>query len=331
MKRRYVSPWISGLILGVVAAGTTDSRALAAQETPATTVGVSVTLVDLVEIDGSEQTFFADVVINASWRDPALASPDGRNRVLPLDEADGPNLIVVNQRGLDNSLPDVVRVDGEGNARYSLRLTGDFSARLNLREFPRDTQTFGVWVVAAPLSNRAFDIEPNLGEGVLIGDTLSISDWTLEDSELTSRDYQAGPASPVLPGVSASFTARRDVGYYIIQVLLPLTAVALMAWTVFWIDPSIVTTRVSVVVTTMLTLIAYRFMLGNLVPRLSYLTRLDYFMLTVTGLVLFTLFLMAGGSYLRSRGREETVKRIDSVGRIAIPVILATVTWILWM
>ena len=98
------------------------------------------------------------------------------------------------------------------------------------------------------------------------------------------------------------------------------TMIVLMAGTVFWLDPSIIPTRMSVVVTTMLTLIAYRFMLANHVPRLPYLTRLDWFMLGATVLVICTLFTMAGTSYLVSRGMESIVGKIDRafVGRLPI-------------
>ena len=105
-------------------------------------------------------------------------------------------------------------------------------------------------------------------------------------------------------------------------MLLPLTAVVLMAWAVFWIDSAVVPTRVGVVVTTMLTLIAYRFMLGNLVPKLSYLTQLDYFMLWVTSLVVLTLFAMAATNFLKVRGHDGMVKVIDWTGRVAFPLVL---------
>jgi len=114
-------------------------------------------------------------------------------------------------------------------------------------------------------------------------------------------------------------------------VLIPLTAVVLMAWAVFWIDSAIVPTRVGVVVTTMLTLIAYRFTLGNLVPKLSYLTRLDYFMLWVTSLVVLTLFAMAATNFLKVRGQDGLVRGIDRTGRVVFPLVLVTAILKFWV
>lgn len=58
---------------------------------------------------------------------------------------------------------------------------------------------------------------------------------------------------------------------------------------------------------------AYRFALANDVPKLSYLTRLDWFLLVATTLVILTLFTMAFSAYPVSIGKEETAKRIDRV------------------
>jgi hypothetical protein len=342
---RFTPSWPAGaLVLAVCAVipaqGLRPSAALAQPAAGQTTppeaqaprqVALYVFLLDLIEIDGSEQTFFADVMVVARWHDPALASPDGRRRTVPRGQVSAPAIVVVNDRDLSNGLPDVVNIDGDGNAQYSMRLMGDFAASMDLRRFPRDEQTFEVFLVAPPLGGQPFEIAPDQGTGVHASETLSISDWTLEPPELVAKEFQTAPGAATFKGVSLTFRAQRRVGYYLIQVLLPLTAVGLMAWAVFWIDSAIVTTRVGVVVTTMLTLIAYRFMLGNLVPRLSYLTLLDYFMLCITSMVLFTLFVMAGASFLNSMGREDIVARIDRTGRIVYPLLLAVVTVILWV
>ena len=81
----------------------------------------------------------------------------------------------------------------------------------------------------------------------------------------------------------------------------------------------------------MLTLIAYRFMLGNLVPRLSYLTRLDYFMLGATSLVMLVLLTMAGSAYLVSRERMDAVRQIDRAGRWLYPLAFVLLSFSVWL
>jgi hypothetical protein len=298
---------------------------------PAQRVSVLVYLLDLVEITGADQSFLADVFIAARWHDPALADAGSERRSLDPDEVWHPNFVVVNERAAARTLPEVMNVDQNGNVQYSMRLTGRFSAPMNLAAFPLDRQTFSVWVVAPPLGGRRVTLIPDTSFTDLRNEQLSVSDWTIAETHLVTQEYEAAPSTDALIGVALVVSATRNRGYYIIQVLIPLVAIVLMAWTVFWIDPGVVATRVGVVVSTMLTLIAYRFMLGNLVPRLSYLTRLDYFMLGATGMVTLTLFVMAGASYLARAGRGKIVERIDRVGRVAFPLLFGGFTALVWL
>ena len=301
----------------------------AMQEVPR--VSVFLYLGDLVEITGSDQSFVADVFMAARWNDPTLAGDYEGIRTLDLEDVWHPILVVVNERAANRSLPEVVNVDPDGNVQYTVRLTGRFSATMNLKDFPLDRQQFNVWVIAPVLGGNRVELIPDTTARVLRNEQLSISDWTIAEPELVAKEYRATPQAGPLQGVALVVEAKRKRGYYVIQVLIPLVAIVSMAWTVFWIDPSVVPTRIGVVVSTMLTLIAYRFMLGNLVPRLSYLTRLDYFMLGTTSIVVLTLFVMAGASYLRSQGQEEIVKRIDRIGRVAFPLVFGTFTALVWL
>ncbi len=299
------------------------------QEVPR--VSVYIYLGDLVEITGADQSFFADVYMAARWNDPTLAGDYEGIRTLDLDDVWHPILVIVNERAANRSLPEVVNVDADGNVQYTVRLTGRFSATMNLKDFPLDRQQFNVWVVAPVMGGNRVELIPDTTVSVLRNEQLSISDWTIAEPELVAKEYRATPQAGPLQSVALVVEAKRKRGYYVIQVLIPLVAIVSMAWTVFWIDPSVVPTRVGVVVSTMLTLIAYRFMLGNLVPRLSYLTRLDYFMLGTTSIVVLTLFVMAGASYLRTQGQDEIVKKIDRIGRVAFPLVFGTFTALVWL
>ena len=48
-----------------------------------------------------------------------------------------------------------------------------------------------------------------------------------------SQTEQLSPEAPLNPGVALVFAGRRLVTYYTIQVLIPLIAIVLMAYSVF--------------------------------------------------------------------------------------------------
>ena len=316
----------------ILGAGSLIAAPAPAQEPTGTPreVKVALVLTDLTEVDGAAQSFLADVFMVATWNDPDLAGAEGK-RTLDLDDVWHPTLLIINRRSVTESLPTKVVVQPNGGVMYLQRYTGQFSASMNLREFPRDRQEFFVQLVAPSLGGAEVTLVPDESIVARRAAELSISDWKVGDAELTIDDYQVAPGTPVHPGVKLSLPATRRVTYYVIQVLIPLVAIVMMAYAVFWVAPAVVATRVGVVVTTMLTLIAYRFMLANHVPRLSYLTRLDWFMLGATVLVILALFTMAGTSYLVSRGQEAIVEKIDQAGRLLYPIVFGAYSLIVWL
>ena len=333
LPRRTVR--ILGACLAATVASTSVARsqetALAPATDPAREVRIGLYLADLVEITGADQSFSADVFLDATWDDPDLADTSAGMRTLDLADVWHPQLLILNQRGVSPSMPEEVLVTPDGTVRYLQRFNGRFSAPMDLRNFPRDRQVFHVWVVTPWRPGAQVELVPDPSITGFRNAELSISDWTVGDLTLERANFRATPREPENSGVRLVFQAQRGVRYYMIQVLIPLVAIVMMAWSVFWISPTVVPTRVGVVVTTMLTLIAYRFMLANHVPRLSYLTRLDWFMLGATVLLVFTLFTMAGTSYLVSREEEAAVKKIDRMGRVLYPLVFAVYSLAVWL
>jgi len=297
---------------------------------PPREVKIGLLMTDLTEVNGAEQSFSADVFMLATWHDPELVDGSAELRTLDYDSVWHPTILIYNRRSVSETMPAEVLVRPDGTVTYLQRFTGQFSAHMNLREFPRDRQEFFVWLVSPTRAGANVTLVPDPSIVALRTGELSISDWKIGEASIAMQEFQAAPGAPTNPGIKLTIPASRRVTYYTIQVLIPLMAIVMMAYAVFWVAPTVVPTRVGVVVTTMLTLIAYRFMLANHVPRLSYLTRLDWFMLGATVLVILTLFTMAGTSYLVGRGKETIVKKIDRAGRLLYPVVFVVYSVIVW-
>ena len=99
---------------------------------------------------------------------------------------------------------------------------------------------------------------------------------------------------------------------------------------VFWIDPALGASQVSVSVTSMLTLIAYRFAIGNDVPKLPYLTLLDAFIMVSTLMVFLSLIEVIATTKMTSNGRIEAARAIDRRCRWLFPGAFLAVTVSLW-
>jgi hypothetical protein len=102
-------------------------------------------------------------------------------------------------------------------------------------------------------------------------------------------------------------------------VIIPLVLIVAMSWCVFWIDPKEAGSQISVAITAMLTLIAYRFAVGSDLPAISYLTRLDYFILASTFLVYASLVeVIITTNYVKS-GKLALARAIDRWARWLFP------------
>lgn len=308
-----------------------SARARPGSDDGPTEVTVGVYLVDLIGIRGSEQSFVADIAVRAVWSDPRLAGRWADARTLPLDDVWHPALEIVNERSLRRVFAEVVEVQPSGRIEYRQRLLGELTAPMDLRAFPFDKQTFRVQLVSARYDAEQVEIEVEAVADEGARDrALSVTDWSVGPTRTELGTFSILRETGGNSSVSLVFEAERRSSYYVVQVFLPLVMIVLMAGTVFWLDPSIIPTRMTVVVTTMLTLIAYRFALAGHVPRLPYLTRLDYFLLSLTVIVLLTLLVMAAAAYLLSRDRKDAAVTINRWGRVVFPACVITVIVLVW-
>ena len=297
-----------------------------------TRVRVAISLADLHEVTGADQTFHADVIVLAEWLDPRLAGRSTSVRSVPLVEVWNPRLTLVNQKSVIPLFPDRVTVEPSGLVQWQQRWLGTFSTRMDLKDFPMDRQRFEIQVVSLGYSREEVALAVNTDLAKLRrGSTLSITDWDLGPATMEVADFDTAPGEKSFSGVRLWWEGERYVRYYAIQIIIPLVFIVLMGWAAFWVHPSVIPARMSVVMTTMLTIISYRFALGRSIPTLTYLTRFDYFMLASTVLIFAILVVVSFEAYLAGTQKLALCSRIDFWARCVFPAVFALVfIWAWW-
>jgi len=212
---------------------------------------------------------------------------------------------------------------------YRQRYAGAFTQPLRLQSFPFDRQTFRVQLVAVRYRSNEVKFVPDqdwirngLKQGGGIAPSITLPDWTVEKWETKSLGYALAPGFEY-SGYVFQFTASRDVQHYILKVILPLILIVAMSWAGFWIDPVNANSQISVAVTSMLTLIAYRYAVDTQVPRLPYMTRMDAFFLVSTVLVFLSLIEVLVTTILDNNQQTALAKKIDRYCRVIFPAIFA--------
>jgi hypothetical protein len=98
-------------------------------------------------------------------------------------------------------------------------------------------------------------------------------------------------------------------------MLAPLVLLVLMAWSVFWIDPSLLPSQLAVSTASVFALITFRLSMRDLLPPVHYMTRGDVFLLGCT----FLVFSAFGQAVLTGRlakgGRESLARKLDRWSR----------------
>ena len=254
-----------------------------------TPVHIGMAVLDIDDIDGATQTITANVVLNIRWKDPRLASPGRTDRTFGLNEVWNPRIQFVNQRKVWKTFPEVVQVEEDGTVIYRQRYWGQFSYPFNLRDFPLDRDRFGLILAAAGFSPQEIQFVTN-HEYTDLSPDYTQADWIIDSWSVEAKNYQSSPRTPEVPGYVFWIDASRRVGFYVIKILIPLTMIIFMSYMIFWIDNENFGQKISVAVTAMLTLIAYRFNKANktqLAQTIDYWTR-GLFPLALVLIILFS-------------------------------------------
>ena len=299
-----------------------------------TKVKFLIFVLDVDDIDDAAQNFTANVYIRLEWEDERLASKQSSPRQVPLGEVWNPQVIIANRVGLvSKSLPEMVNVFPDGKVVYQQRYTGKLSQPLKLSDFPMDKHTFTIQFVGTG-GTSADELEFIPGDAIAsdivggaIADELSLPDWEITKSEALPFFYR--PIEQInTPGFAFRFEARRFISYYIWQIVLPLSVVVFMSWAAFWIKRSETGVRIAVATSSVLTLIAHRFVLASLLPRLPYMTRMDYFTVGSTILVFLALIVVVLTSFLEPEICSDcTARRINIGSRFAFPIAFFVLMW----
>ncbi len=276
-----------------------------------TDVSIGLYFLDVAEIDDVAQEFAADVLVQALWTDPRLADSEAPpTRVLPLAEIWDPEVGFLNRRALDLVLPETVRVDPAGHVVYVQRALATFASPLDLRSFPRDEQQIEVQLVSYRYAAGELDLRVNR---TTTGrrEAFSITGWQLEIGTAAVTPLVLPGVDLTRAGVTFRLRAQRERNYYLLTMFIPMILIALMAWCVFWIDPSLLPSQIAISTASVFTLIAFRFSINFSLPRVSYLTVADQFMLAITLLVFAALGQAVLTGRLAKSGREAFARSLS--------------------
>jgi len=290
-------------------------------------VDVAIYVIDISEVQELQQSVVADFVIIARWHQDDLEDPDAPElRIFSLDQVESPRLFVINARRLREKFGTSVEVDRTGQALLRQRYQGTLSVPMDLRNFPMDVQTFEIAVGTLDYRGRKLVADPRRSGAM---QSFTVAGWRVEPVALESGELMAPDGNHYYSTITAVYTAERNGLFFAWKLFIPLGLIVLMAYAVFWLDPTALSTQIGIATSTVFTLIAYNFALSSILPQISYLTRADLYMI---GCMLLVFGALGEAVITGVLARKEThlalARRIDLIARFVYPAIYAIVIFV---
>ncbi|KAL0269020.1 UNVERIFIED_CONTAM: hypothetical protein PYX00_010766 [Menopon gallinae] len=251
-------------------------------------VSVNLAIKSMGPVSENDQSFGLDCYFRQHWYDWRL-----RYQKLPgleefsmswlfLDKVWKPDTYFINSKKSflhRITVPNkFLRLRYDGYITYSMRLTITASCPMYLRKFPLDAQRCPLIIGSYGYTNKDLVYEWSQGKAVGLEPGVEIAQFDILNVTTESeKTMLRGDLS--FSTVQANFWLKRHTGYFMLQVYVPCGLIVLSSWVSFWIDPHDVAARVALGVTTVLSLTTMGFGSRAQLPKVSYWTALDWFVI----------------------------------------------------
>ncbi|KAK3709453.1 hypothetical protein QZH41_017500, partial [Actinostola sp. cb2023] len=176
----------------------------------------------------------------------------------------------------------MIRIGPEGKVHYNTRVTLKILCIMDLRLYPFDTQhcQLNMESYGYSVDDITYHWETQDGDGMKFVpiDAKVLPQFRLIDVRLSSQftKYIIGNWS----GVMATFTFQRTYSFYVIQIFGPSALIVLLSWISFLLPRDQSPARVTLGVTSVLTVVTIFTMSNQAMPRVNYVKAIDKYLIT---------------------------------------------------
>jgi hypothetical protein len=314
------------------------------------TVQVSLQINSITDIDSARESFRADLYVTIRWHDPTLADVDPEQ--VDWSKTRKPSIEFMNSQDAQLLGGETPRVESPGVGVSEARYAGTFSSRMDLEDFPFDEQTLSIamesqnetsdQMVFTYRSSKGGSVDVRgrrilISKDAILGREIHLPEWTITAAEVSESTHRYYSGTEPYSHLRFDLEIDRRVGYYVWKILSVMMMLVVLSWAVFLIEPGDIGNRMAVSITLLLAAVAFAYVTGSLIPRISYLTLLDVYIL---GCYLL-LFLAPAESMLvyrlnardKERGARTALpiaRRIDRLALWCFPLIFLLLHLFIW-
>jgi len=245
------------------------------------------------------------------------------------------------REGLKNKellISEIFQLTIDDNLLRTLRTekgVGFFRQSFDFRKFPFDKQKLVIRIKsgAGNYSNSNLEDSSNIGSltfitpepGVFLNlnkflnpEVNKLKAWKISEngikvqSKVLSEDRYDIYGQKIVPRtenvLDIEINIERNFQHYLLKIMLPVFLILCVAWYVLWIPTEKYEARLNTSIIALLALIAYNFVFQDDIPKLEYLTDLDWFILLSYIFCLIPVFLSIGFSKFIATNQKKIMK-----------------------
>ncbi|XP_029983675.1 gamma-aminobutyric acid receptor subunit rho-2 isoform X2 [Sphaeramia orbicularis] len=261
------------------------------------------------------------------WKDERLAFPSATNKSMTFDgrlvkKIWVPDVFFVHSKRsfIHDTTTDniMLRVYPDGHVLYSLRVTVTAACNMDFSRFPLDSQTCTLELESYAYTDEDLMLYWKSGDESLSTDErISLSQFLIQKFHTTSR-LAFYSSTGWYNRLYINFTLRRHIFFFLLQTYFPATLMVMLSWVSFWIDRRAVPARVSLGITTVLTMSTIITGVNASMPRVSYIKAVDIYLWVSFVFVFLSVLEYAAVNYLttvrdsrdrklREKARDQTI------------------------
>ena len=176
---------------------------------------------------------------------------------------------------------DYVIKDGS-ELTYKSKSVYKIKNEFNLQNFPFDKQTLRIFLRQdeTPIDEDRFFVSSyTMRKAEEFKDLNTIQGWNITNVEMNYKIFNHLLKEKYFDGFELVFEIERKSRYYVFKIILPIILILIVCWSAVWIKPKDLESKLTITIVCLLSLIAYNFVIDKDLPKLEYLTVMDYIIL----------------------------------------------------
>ncbi|PNF21536.1 hypothetical protein B7P43_G12716 [Cryptotermes secundus] len=293
------------------------------------TVDFSIYIVDINSINVEDMDFRVDMFVRQRWTESRLDMPDdifedGDDYVtLPPEFFDNlwqPDPYILNSKVSEIAVLthkfSSVTLYRNKTVRYAARMHAILACQMEFQLYPMDIQSCPMFIESFSYNNQKLRLRW-AEDGVKLNPELKLLQYNVgQPLELMETTGYMVEREANFSRLVMYFRFERQIGHHLIQTFAPSILVVMLSWFSFWIGLDAIPGRVTLLVTSMLTLVTMFTGLKSDIPPVAYVKALDLWMAGCMVFVFAALGEFAVVKVLDVRYQLQKNARVASVPRI---------------